>query len=716
MGSMVKLRLTGSGKFKLLLTAALCWSVGLVNSEANTFIWTNQTASGQFSDFAKWDPTGIPGVNDQANFTNNFAYTLTSFLETGSLTFNGSSGTVTQDIGAGTTWHVSNCVFVAAGNNTTATVVNASGLLAVTNLNNTASLSLGQGAASLGRLIVSGAATTARVDTLIIGNSGIGLMTVSNSAIQVRNVTVGSLAGSRGTMAVAGGSTKVASNLVVATTANSTGNVVVTSGGTLAVTNAVLGVGNTGTVVGGGGVGDVMVSNGTVLASTILLGSTAGGQGSLTIQSGGMVSFPGSNALLSVNSLTVQGGALPVGVLDMVNGTIKVGVVSNGTMTVDGGIANCADVIIGEDTLGTCRMNDGTMTMSSALTVGNGPASMGLIWMNGGNWLSSSRTTIGNNGVGQMTISNGTITLPRVVVSGIGTSANPGTFTIAGGAVYCTNLVVGFDLNSTGTVWVTAGNLSVTNAGSTAQLVVGRSGRGALTLSNGTLIADQLLVTNSTKSTFLLVGGTLRTRNTTVANGAQFVVGDGVTAATLHLLGGVHSFGNGLRIRSSSVLSGCGTINGNVIVDAGGTVLADCGGTLTFTGILTNNGLMRASNGTVLESYSSVVNNGLIDVMTGATNFHSTFINNGSVADASYFRVVSIVKQGNAVNITWTTVGGRSNVVQFTAGIGGSYSNNFNNLSPTIVMPGASLGQTNYLDMGGATNRPARYYRVRLAP
>ena len=46
----------------------------------------------------------------------------------------------------------------------------------------------------------------------------------------------------------------------------------------------------------------------------------------------------------------------------------------------------------------------------------------------------------------------------------------------------------------------------------------------------------------------------------------------------------------------------------------------------------------------------------------------------------------------------------------------GSYTNNFSNLTLTIGIPGASLGTTNYLDVGGATNVPARYYRVRLVP
>lgn len=700
--------MAGSGKFKLLLTAALCWSVGLVNSEAGIFTWINQTASGDYFAFDKWDPTGIPGVGDQANFTNNFAYTLTfSFdAQTGSATFNGSSGTVTQDIGAGTTWNVTNSVFVAAGNNTTTTVVHVSGLLAVTNLNSTASLSLGQGAASLGRLIVSGAATTARVDTLIIGSSGIGLMTVSNSAFQVRNVTVGSLAGSSGTMALAGGSTKVASNLVVAIAANSTGTVSLTSG-SLVVTNGTFGVGNSGTVVGGGGVGQATVSNATMLASTILLGSSAGGQGSLRIRTGGRVICSNSTSEISVNStnsLTVEGNVQPVPVLDIPNGEIKIGVVANGIMTLDGGSVTCAVVTVGDTVLGTCRMKAGTLTMSSVLTIGNNPTSTGIIWMDGGNWLSSSRTTIGNNGVGQITISNGTITLPRVVVSGIGTSQNPGTFTIAGGTVFSTNLVVGFDVNSTGTVWVTAGSLNVTNAGSTAQLIVGRSGRGLLTLSNGTLVADQILVTNGTKSTFSFVGGTLKTRNTLVTNGAQFVVGNGTSSATLNLLGGAHTFANGLKISTNVTLTGSGTVTGTVV--NAGTILADAA-TLAFKNEVTNNATFIARNGGLLKFFAPVVNGGVIDASAGGIVFTTNFTNNGVLLlPPTAIQLIGI----DAVISIQSVTGVGSYQLQRRDSL---TTGNWTNVGVTNTGNGALL---QFTDPGGATNRPGRLYRVRTGP
>jgi hypothetical protein len=90
----------------------------------------------------------------------------------------------------------------------------------------------------------------------------------------------------------------------------------------------------------------------------------------------------------------------------------------------------------------------------------------------------------------------------------------------------------------------------------------------------------------------------------------------------------------------------------------------------------------------------------------------------GEVSQFVAFQITSILRQSNNVLITWTVFGGTTNVVQVSpGGVGGSYStNNFVNLSPMIFVPGTGLNLTNYLDIGGATNKPARYYRVRLVP
>jgi len=177
--------------------------------------------------------------------------------------------------------------------------------------------------------------------------------------------------------------------------------------------------------------------------------------------------------------------------------------------------------------------------------------------------------------------------------------------------------------------------------------------------------------------------------------------------ATFRLLGGVHSFANDLRIRTNAFLIGCGTISGNVVVDAGGTVLADCGGTLTFTGSVTNNGVMKAVNGSTLESYGVVVNNGLINVLSGNTNFHAGFVNNGLVLSVdSIPQIVSIRTVGNDVEIRFTTSNGATYIPEYrTNMVSGSWIS-----LPSVVALG---GTTGMIDLGAALV-PQKFYRVRL--
>ena len=84
---------------------------------------------------------------------------------------------------------------------------------------------------------------------------------------------------------------------------------------------------------------------------------------------------------------------------------------------------------------------------------------------------------------------------------------------------------------------------------------------------------------------------------------------------------------------------------------------------------------------------------------------------------ASALRIISVVPEGKDIAITWTTAGLRTNAVQATIGDGsGGYSTNFNDISAAIILPINGDTTTNYIDVGGATNVPSRYYRIRLVP
>jgi hypothetical protein len=229
---------------------------------------------------------------------------------------------------------------------------------------------------------------------------------------------------------------------------------------------------------------------------------------------------------------------------------------------------------------------------------------------------------------------------------------------------------------------------------------------GTLSLSTGSVMVDALIATNGANSVVTFNTGTLSTRATLVTNGQAFVVGNGASGATFHLLGGAHSFNNGLRIRNDAVLSGCGTINGSMSVDAGGTVLTDCGAALTFTGIVTNNGTMRAINGSVLEVNGPLVNNGTIDIINGTTNFHSIFINNGKVLDAGSVVIGQTSISGNDVVGQVPSVAGHTYQLQISTSL---TSPNWTN---TFASQPGTGGVLTFTDPGGATNVPSLFYRV----
>jgi hypothetical protein len=77
---------------------------------------------------------------------------------------------------------------------------------------------------------------------------------------------------------------------------------------------------------------------------------------------------------------------------------------------------------------------------------------------------------------------------------------------------------------------------------------------------------------------------------------------------------------------------------------------------------------------------------------------------------AGVFSVTNVTVQGNNVSVSWNTIGGETNVVQAAKGT----PTNFADISPAIVAGGGDLTNASYVDVGGATNPPGRFYRVRL--
>ncbi len=101
----------------------------------------------------------------------------------------------------------------------------------------------------------------------------------------------------------------------------------------------------------------------------------------------------------------------------------------------------------------------------------------------------------------------------------------------------------------------------------------------------------------------------------------------------------------------------------------------------------------------------------------GISNYDQFLLGLNPTNPASVFQILSIAPQGANMVVTWKTGGGSTNVVQATGGdVSGNYATNFTDISGPIAIPGSGDTTTNYLDGGGATNSPSRFYRIRLGP
>ncbi len=295
--------------------------------------------------------------------------------------------------------------------------------------------------------------------------------------------------------------------------------------------------------------------------------------------------------LVGTNGNSTIVGDNGAGQMTVSNGTVLLHLVetgSSGTITIAGGTNQFFDLSISEFS-----------------------SSTGAVWVTGGLLSASSGLNVGAMGAGEMTVSNGTVVLG--------------------------SLFVGANAGSSGALTVDGGSLTVTNPLTTALLVVGFFGQGALTLNGGTVTTEALIITNGANSVFNYNGGALNTVDTTVANGSTFAVGDGTHAATFHLLGGVHSFANGLLISTNASLTGCGTIIGAVVNQ--GTITNNCT-TLNFNNVITNNGTIVVGAGATAVFDGTVVNNGLIDATAGTVVFLSNVVNSGTV-DTNHVPVAS---------------------------------------------------------------------------
>ncbi|MBI3878744.1 MAG: hypothetical protein HY301_01595, partial [Verrucomicrobia bacterium] len=447
----------------------------------------------------------------------------------------------------------------------------------------------------------------------------------------------------------------------------SNNSVTVTSGGSVTVTNGVLnvGLGNVGTLgINGGSVtADILrATNNTASLTNSILGLT---NGSLTLQGSQIATtfnqrFDLGTGAGNFFTLNLEGGT------HTITGTGGTGVLpvrigaNSGTGAVNvAGVSALWNVLtnleVGSGGRGTLNLSNGATVSVKAVSIGLG-SGLGVVNVTGaGSTLGTTNVslevgsfTVGNqlnvtaggqvNSAGLSLGQNSGANSNLVLVSGAGSGlSNSGTLfvgrngatnvlqVVSNGAVVTAGLTIsGFAGASNNAVLVSGGALTATNAAHTTSLNVGQLDRGFLTLSGGTILADQLVVTNVgagvTNSIFNFNHGTLTTlSNSAIVAAGNFLIGQTAgTNAEWRINGGLNSV---RTLGGDTILGNAAGTAGRVIVDGAATVWSNSGGvTVGFNGsnslvLVTNGGAVFSSNATLSLNATASGNSAII---TGA--------------------------------------------------------------------------------------------------
>ena len=107
------------------------------------------------------------------------------------------------------------------------------------------------------------------------------------------------------------------------------------------------------------------------------------------------------------------------------------------------------------------------------------------------------------------------------------------------------------------------------------QIDIGKAGSGTLNVTGGTVTVQQLLATNGLNSVITFNGGTIISEDTTVDNGAAFMIGDTGSGATFIANGGTHDFTNGMIVGFSGSSNSLTITNGATVASAFGTLACE---------------------------------------------------------------------------------------------------------------------------------------------
>lgn len=484
-----------------------------------------------------------------------------------------------------------------------------------------------------------------------IGSSttGTGRMTINNGTMLASQVQVGSANGTQGVLTLSNSLVNAASIVTLADGVNSSG-VLSIYGGQFVATNDITRVANFGH-------GDLNLVEGLARFAFLSIADNLDSTGTVSISGGEMQIVPRNlNDYIRVGnrgtgSLNISGGSNMVfcelhiadvngytgmvmvagGLLNATNGIVSIGRYGVGFMTLSGGVTVLTNSSVGrhEGAVGTLLVqNNAVLNLIGDLSIGRFPMAIGHMEIEGGLVSSPSDSIwVGRQGTGDLTVSGGVLEAQNLYVgrSDDGTNVPNGSLLLSGGTTLVSDsFIVGSDLLSTGQVVVAGGSLAITNDTDGGMLDIQN---GTFEFDSGEITADVLLLTNpAAQMTFN--SGALELKSAIVSNGVPFVVGDGVSSASLELLGGTCSFANGLVISSNATITGCGTILGDITNY--GTIATNCGSAVTITGIRKTDSSTELTFTTLTGANHLLQYNDAL-VPTNWTTIEPGIIGNGSV-------------------------------------------------------------------------------------
>ncbi len=526
-------------------------------------------------------------------------------------------------------------------------------------------------------------------------------------------------------------------------------SLIVTNGGALSITNSAM------IVEGAGGIainGNAALHDGLIVATNFQAGQIFGvgrdGHGEFTARDATvkavslrigfslLSSFPQGTMTLVDSTVEASdliiGGAMNstgTGAVWMTGGSIVmtnptssatfIGGLGVGELTISNATWLSSVVTVGRNANGegTLTIAGGTITNGTLYVADGHKSARGEVWMLGGELVVEYSFDVGTQGIGKMTVSNGTVVADTATVGS--QSGSRGILTLAGGSTTLNSMVfVGGTGNATGAIWMTGGRLVVTNA----TIRIGNGGVGQMTISNGTWLATNVILGSfgGSQGTLTVAGGTniiyagltlgtshCNSTGTVVVSGGSLFVTNATATALLDLESGTLIQSGGLlQFDNLVVTNSCGRfvrtggkiIKGNLILDP----------SLDADGDALPNGWEQMFGLDPLDLSGDNGPGGDPDG-DGFTNLQE--FQAGTVPTVN---ISSIVLEGSNVRVTWQALMGKTNALQFTVGSGSSYSNNFSDL---FTVTNALDGATNYLDVGAASAATtSRYYRVRLVP